>query len=99
MKGVRTGYEPGEPDPRDLAVLDVLQARDGWLTDVQLIDGRSIRVWNIAYDAGDSWAHVSTNVSPDVNGEEFDFFFTHEVDVIRAPESGEQLLPPISPSS
>jgi hypothetical protein len=42
---------------------------------------------------------VSTNVSPFVSGEEFDFFFTHEVDVIRAPESGEQLLPPDSRST
>jgi hypothetical protein len=71
------------------------------MTMVELSDGRSYRVWNIAwgYDAGDSWAHITTNISPDVSGEEIDFFFTHEVDAIRAPESGELLLRPGSPSA
>jgi hypothetical protein len=59
------------------------------------------RVWNIAwgYDAGDSWAHITTNTSPDGRGEEADFFFTHGVSAIRVPESGKLLLGPISPSS
>ncbi len=96
-----SGYEPGEPTARDLRVLALLQGRDGALTHVELIDGRRCRVWNIVwgYDAGDSWAHITTNISPDVSGEEVDFFVTEEVDVIRVPESGDILLDPISPSS
>ena len=39
------------------------------------------RVLNIAwgYDAGDSYAHITTNISPSVPGLETDFFFTAEV--------------------
>jgi hypothetical protein len=96
-----SGYEPAEPDPRDREVLALLQRRDGSLTEVLLIDGRGLRVWNIAwgYDAGASWAHITTNISPDAEGEAVDFFFTHEVEAIRAPDLGLVLLSPISPSS
>ena len=39
------------------------------------------RVLNIAwgYDAGDSYAHITTNISPSVPGFETDFFSTKEV--------------------
>jgi hypothetical protein len=95
-----SGYEPDDPSPRDLEVLARLQGRDGSLTEVQLTDGRSVRVWNIAwgYDVGDSWAHITTNISPDIAGEDVDFISTHEVEAIRAPESGRLLLPSHSPS-
>jgi hypothetical protein len=75
-----------------------LQGRDGVLTEVELSNGSVLRVWNIAcgYDAGDSWAHVSTNVSPDVPGEHFDFFFTQDVRSVRAPESGDVLVAPLA---
>lgn len=91
-----TGYEPGRPVPRDRTILDVLQQRDGQLSEVELGDARVCAVWNIAwgYDAGDSWAHITTNISPDVAGQEVDFFFTHEVQTIRAPESTEVLVGP-----
>ncbi|SFF62774.1 hypothetical protein [Blastococcus tunisiensis] len=95
------GYEPGEPTARDLEVLGLLQGRDGLPADVELSDGRRCKVWNVAwgYDAGECWAHITTNISPDVNGEEIDFFLANEVDVIRVPESGEILLGPVPPSS
>lgn len=89
-------YEPGIPDPRDLEILAVLQERDGRLTEVDLKDGRTCKVWNIAwgYDAGDSWSHITTNCSPYVTGQDLDFFFTHEVSTIREPESAVVLIPP-----
>lgn len=91
-----SGYEPGTPDPRDLAILAVLQERDGRLTEVDLKDGRTCKVWNIAcgYDARDSWAHITTNVSPSLLGQGIDFFFTHEVGIVRAPESTAVLIDP-----
>jgi len=100
-EGVNSGYEPGEPTDRDLEVLALLQSRDGALTDVELDDGRRCRVWNIVwgYDAGDCWAHITTNVGPNVSGERTDFFLAAKVDVIRAPDSGEVLLGPVSRSS
>jgi hypothetical protein len=92
---VPRSWEPGVPDARDLEILEVLQQRDGRLSEVELKDGRTCEVWNIAwgYDAGDSWAHVTTNTSPYVAGQDLDFFFTHEVQTIREPESAVVLVP------
>jgi hypothetical protein len=91
---VATSHRPGEPDPADLRVLAVLQARDGVLTEVALSDGQVLPVWDIAwgYDAGDSWAHVSTNISPGPPGSPFDVFSTSEVLTVRAPETGDVLF-------
>lgn len=88
-------YEPGPPDPWDIRVLDILRARDGQLSIVELTDGTSLRVWNIAwgYDAGDSCAHVSSNMSPGApEGDDFDFFFTSDVAAIRSAPPASQLL-------
>ncbi len=98
----RTDYELGPPDPWDSKVLDVLRERDGQLSIVELADGTSLRVWNIAwgYDAGDSFAHVISNVSPDApeEGDDFDFFFTSDVAAVRSalPESRLLLLRPVN---
>lgn len=96
---VTSNWEPGVPDARDLEILGVLQERDGHVSEVELKDGRVCKVWNIAwgYDAGDSWAHVTTNCSPFVAGQDLDFFFTHEVHTIRAPESAVVLVTPAAP--
>jgi hypothetical protein len=93
---VRGSNEPGDPDPRDLEILRVLRERDGVLTEVLLKDGHVRAVWDIGwgYDAGESWAHISTNVSPGASGRPFDFFFTHEVYLVRDPMSGELLVEP-----
>jgi hypothetical protein len=87
--------EDEEPDPVDLAILDVLQGRDGRLTIVRLEDGRRLRTFNIAwgYDRGDRFSHVTTNISPDVEGEAIDFFFTNEVTALL-DEDQTTLYPP-----
>jgi len=88
--------QPAEPDPRDLQILAVLRERDGVLTEVVLKDGAVRRVWNIAwgYDDGNSWAHVSTNVSPGGGDRSFDFFSTYDVAAVRDPASGRLLVQP-----
>jgi hypothetical protein len=75
-------------DPVDAAILAALQDRDGELTYVVLDDGRRVRVFNIAwgYDIGDRFSHVTTNVSPFVEGEAIDFFFTNEVAALLDPD-------------
>jgi hypothetical protein len=52
-----TGYEPGDPGLRDLSILALLHEKKRSHTEVCLADGRSSRVWDIAwgYDAGDFW--------------------------------------------
>lgn len=97
MRTVSAGYEPGAPESRDLAIVALLEQRDGSLTEVRLHDGRCLAVWDVAigYDAGDAWAHVTTNVSPGAPGAALDFFFTSDVESIWAPESGRRLLGPM----
>ena len=82
-----------EPEPLDQVLVDLLQARDGLETEVELDDGRRYRVLNIAwgYDAGDHYAHLTTNIGPSVPGHEVDFFFTNEVIAVRDPVASEPL--------
>ena len=70
--------EHGKADER---LIEYLRSRDGSLTILRDTDGISHRVFNIAwgYDFGDQFAHVTTNISPGVDGEEPSFFFTNEI--------------------
>jgi hypothetical protein len=70
-----------QPAPRDVELLRVLQERDAVETVVVLRDGRRLHVHDIAwgYDMGDEWAHVTSNISPGVEGASIDFFFTSDV--------------------
>ncbi|MFF2149462.1 hypothetical protein [Kitasatospora sp. NPDC058190] len=85
---------PPQPAPRDTAIVDLLQERDGLSTEVVLRDGVRLVVLNSAcgYDIGDEYAHVTTNVSPFVEDGEIGFFFTSDVAVIADPSTGEILL-------
>ena len=62
---------------RASALIDQRLANDA-LLEVQLRDGQWIRVFNIArgYDEGADLAHLTTNISPSVEGESVDFFFS-----------------------
>ena len=76
-----------DPHPRDLEVLRILTQRDGVLTEVVLKSGEVFRCFNIAwgYDMGDEFSHITTNVSPFVDGEQGDFFFSNDVAELRDP--------------
>ena len=73
--------EQSDIPPRDSAVIQLFKDRDGMPTLVALPDGVILTVHNIGwgYDIGDSYAHVSTNVSPTVEGSSFDILFTDEI--------------------
>ncbi|GHF00499.1 hypothetical protein GCM10017786_36690 [Amycolatopsis deserti] len=88
-KGVRA-----KPPPRDDAIIQLLRQRDGVLTHVVLRDGKRLDVWNIAwgYDLGDEYAHVTTNISPDID-RQIDFFWTVDITAIVDPATGESLRP------
>jgi hypothetical protein len=79
---VRT-HEPVEP--ADGKCIELLVQRDGERTIVCLGDGRRLSVLNVAwgYDEGDTYARVTTNISPDVEGEAVDVFLTSEIDTIQ----------------
>lgn len=82
------------PSPDHCSLLvPLLQRRDGLETGVELSADRSQTVLNIAWgqDQGESYEHVSTNVSPEVPGASFDFFFTDEVSRVVDPATQEVL--------
>jgi hypothetical protein len=79
--------------PVDVDVINLLMKRDGIPTRVTLANGRELTVHNIAwgYDTGDEHAHVTTNISPEVDGASIDLFFTNDIRSVSDPASGETL--------
>lgn len=79
-----------QPTPLDTTLIDMLRERDGERTTVVMADGTRRIVFNIAcgYDMGDQFAHVTTNISPRVDGAATDFFFTHDVREVRDERGG-----------
>lgn len=82
-----------EPEPVDQGLIELFVGRDGEALEVVLRDGQRLGVLNIAwgYDLGDVFAHVTTNVSPFVDGRPIDFFFTEDVVTVLDSRSGEVL--------
>ena len=80
-----------QPAAQDEDLLECLGRRGGRETVVVLRDGRRLTVYDIAwgYDMGDSRAHVTTNVSPGVEGVSVDFFSTSEVAFVIDPSSNQ----------
>ena len=78
---------------RGAALVKLLEARDGLLTLLVLADGRTHRSFNVAAgrDIGAVWEHISTNVSPDVEGETSEFMFTGEIVEVIDPATSETL--------
>jgi len=76
--------------PRDEALLALLQKRDGSPSQVVLRNGSLLTVFNVAwgYDMGDEYSHVTSNVSPTVEGSAVDLFFTNDVDQVLDPATG-----------
>lgn len=81
--------KPDEVIPEDKDLLALLKSRDGSPTLISMLDGKRYTVYNIAwgYDVGDAYAHITTNISPEVPGASIDFFFTDQVLDVREPSS------------
>jgi hypothetical protein len=60
----------------DDEIVSLLRQRDGIATEVILRDGKCCLVYDIAwgYDDGDTFAHITTNISPGGQGRSVDFF-------------------------
>jgi hypothetical protein len=82
-------FQPGEPLDEEL--IAALRTQDQRESSVELTSGVVLRVWNIAwgYDARDTHAHVTTNVSPGAPDPDasVDVFNTDEVVKITDAES------------
>lgn len=68
-------------DPVDAEVIATFRQFSGTPVTVELKNGERYRVLNIAwgYDCGEEHAHVTTNISPPVDGESIDVFSTSDV--------------------
>ncbi|MBF7091264.1 hypothetical protein IUY40_06905 [Flavobacterium sp. ALJ2] len=77
-----------QTEHKDKNIIDIFKSRDGHETKVELKNGRLISVWNIAwgYDIGDEFAHITTNISPNIDNATIDFFFTNEINKILTDE-------------
>jgi hypothetical protein len=83
------------PSTRATEIVRILRERAGMATEVRTRSGNIYTVFNIAWgqDLGDPEYHITSNISPPVSDDlPSDFFFTHEVALLRAPESGETLF-------
>jgi len=80
-------------EPADSEVVELLASRDGIPTLVTLNSGSQCTVHIIAwgYDVGDEYAHVTTNISPKIEGASIDLFFTSDIQSITDLASGETL--------
>jgi len=71
-------------------IVPLLEARDGQKTRVDLSGQRNFEVFNIAWgeDIGDDYEHITSNISPEVDGARVDLFFTDEVARVIDPTNG-----------
>jgi len=81
-------------EPADTELVQTLTAREGVITQVNLPDGRQLTVHNIAwgYDQGDSYAHITTNISPEIAGAIVDVFSTQDVDSLWDGVTAQRLI-------
>jgi hypothetical protein len=85
---------PGEYVPgRGFQLVELLEARDGRLTLLELADGSILRAVNSASgrDMGAEWEHATLNISPAIPGEEIDFLSTADVARAIDPDTSEIL--------
>jgi len=74
-------------------IVGILERRTGVETTVRMATGETYAVFNLAWgrDMGAAWEHVTTNISPDVEGASLDFFLTDDVVKLEDPRTGETL--------
>jgi len=79
---------------RDDALIELLVKRDGIATVAVLEDGTEYTIFNIAwgYDLGDQYAHITTNISPSIEGTTINFFVTNELIGLFGAECRQPLI-------
>ena len=76
-----------------MQLIEVLEARDGQLTLLELANGTTFRSFNIAYgrDYGDEWEHFTLNISPRIEGEVVEWLSSGDVRTALDPQTAEVL--------
>ena len=90
------------PEVAHARALNILVQRCGQPSIVQLTNGKTCRVHDVAcgYDLGDDVAHVTTNISPGPGQPcDVDFFHANEVARIEDAQDGHLLFDAIDPEA
>ncbi len=77
-----------EEIPKDESIIKLFNRFHGEELVVYTSSNKKYVVWNIAwgYDIGDEYAHITTNISTDIENESIDFFYTNEISKIFSAE-------------
>ncbi|MCK9480133.1 MAG: hypothetical protein M0R38_00020 [Bacteroidia bacterium] len=70
---------------KDKHIIEIFKTTDQIEKLVYLDNNSVLTVWNIAwgYDIGDEFAHITTNISPEIKDFNIDFFYTNEIQKIE----------------
>lgn len=78
---------------KDKHIIEIFLTTDQIEKIVHLDNNSLLIVWNIAwgYDVGDEYAHITTNISPEITNCGIDFFYTNEIQKIEIRTNGKTL--------
>lgn len=78
---------------RDQQIIEIFKSTDQLEKAVYLDNNSILIVFNIAwgYDNGDEFAHITTNISPEIRNSEIDYFYTNEIQKIEDRTNGKTL--------
>jgi len=78
---------------KDQHIIEIFKATDQLEKVVYLDNNTILKVFNIAwgYDIGDDFAHITTNISPEISNSDIDFFYTNEIQKIEERTNGKIL--------
>lgn len=70
---------------KDQHIIEIFKEADQKEKVIYLGNNRVLTVWNITwgYDIGDEFAHITTNISPEIKNADIDFFYTNEIQKIE----------------
>lgn len=79
---------------KDQHIIDIFLGYDQLEKLIYLDDGTVLTAWNIAwgYDIGDEYAHVTTNISPEIKNASIDYFYTNQIERIEERSTGKTLF-------
>ena len=75
---------------KDQHIIEIFKTTDQLEKAVYLGNNTILKVFNIAwgYDIGYDFAHITTNISPEIRNSDIDYFYTNEIQKIEDRTNG-----------
>ena len=75
---------------KDKHIIELFKLTDKNRKTVFLDNNRVLIVWNITwgYDIGDDFAHITTNINPEIQDADIDHFYTNEIQIVEDQTNG-----------